>query len=178
MAAVATKPCGLAGRMFRVALGIAKQVGGWYLRGNAIWGIGKNLMIQGHFLKATPPLEDALRIFESAGARLEIALVWSELGVCRLGLGQDEEAMELFRRAEKVNRDAGFVHNYQVVLANIGNVFLHRRDYPTAISYYRKALALARQIKDPVSIKKWTYNINLAYARIPVSVDERTSYVA
>jgi len=58
-----------------------------------------------------------------------------------------------------------------VVLANIGNVYLHRRDYLTAIWYYRQAQALAREIRDPLSIKKWTYNINLAYAKIRQSVD-------
>jgi hypothetical protein len=50
--------------------------------------------------------------------------------------------------------------------------YLHRRDYFTAISYYQRALELAREIKDPVSIKKWTFNINLAYARIRAAVDQ------
>lgn len=99
-------------------------------------------------------------------------MVWSELAVCYLGMGDDEKALELFRKAESVNHESGFIHNYQVVLANIGNVYLHRRDHFTAISYYQRALALAREIKDPVSIKKWSYNINLAYARIRAAVDE------
>jgi len=99
-------------------------------------------------------------------------MVWSELAVCYLGLGDDERAMELFRKAESVNHECSVVHNYQVVVANIGNVYLHRRDYFTAIDYYRRALTLAREIKDPVSIKKWTRNINLAYARIRLAVDQ------
>ncbi len=119
-----------------------------------------------------PWLQDSLGIFEVAGARLSIAMVWSELAVCYLGMGDDEKALELFRKAESVNHESGFIHNYQVVLANIGNVYLHRRDHFTAISYYQRALALAREIKDPVSIKKWSYNINLAYARIRAAVDE------
>lgn len=49
---------------------------------------------------------------------------------------------------------------------------MYRRDYLTALSYYRRAVSLARQIKDPVSVKKWTYNINLAYARIRAQVDQ------
>ena len=59
-----------------------------------------------------------------------------------------------------------------MVLANIGNLYFHSCDHFAAISYYRRALDLARQIKDPVSIKKWTYNINLAYARIRATVDQ------
>jgi len=165
-------------RLFRAALDLAGKVGGWYLRGHALWGIGKNLMIQEHYEEAMPWLNESLEIFENAGARLSVAMVWSELAVCYLGMGQDEKAMELLRQAERINHEAGVVHNYQVVLANIGNVYLHRRDYFTAISYYQQALALARQIKDPVSIKKWTRNINLAYARIRLSVDQQNPRIA
>jgi tetratricopeptide (TPR) repeat protein len=160
-------------KSYREALKVGGQAGGWYLRGHGLWGVGKTRMIRTEYEEAIPWLEESLAIFEAAGARLSIALVWGELGVCRLGLGRDEEAMELFRKAEMVNRDAGFVHNYQVVLANIGNVYLYRRDYFTALSYYRSALWLAREIKDPVSVKKWSYNINLAYARLRAAVDQR-----
>ena len=158
-------------RMYRAARDLAGQSGDWYLRGTALWGIGKILMIQGHYQEAMPWLEEALGIFDAAESPLDVATVWSELAVCYLGLEDDDKAMTLFRKAEKVNCEAGFVHNYQVVLANIGNVYLHRKEYLTAISYYRWALALAREIKDPVSIKKWTYNINLTYARIRLATD-------
>ena len=53
----------------------------------------------------------------------------------------------------------------------------NRRDHFTAISCYQRALALAREIKDPVSIKKWTRNINLAYARIRLEVDQQNSFI-
>jgi tetratricopeptide (TPR) repeat protein len=159
-------------RLFRSALSVSGRVQSWHLRGHALWGVGKNLMIQEHYEEAIPWFKESLGIFENAGARLQIAMVWGELAVCHLGLGDDENAMELFRKAERVNYEAGVVHNYQVVLANIGNVYLHRRDHLTAISYYQRALSLAREIKDPVSIKKWTRNINLAYARIRYSVDQ------
>jgi tetratricopeptide (TPR) repeat protein len=165
-------------RMFRSVLKVGEQVGGWYFRGHALWGIGKNLMIQGQYHDAMPWLEESLKIFEDAGARLSIAMVWGELGVCYLGWGDDEKALELFRKAECVNYASRAVHNYQVVLANIGNVYLHRRDHFTAISYYRRALSFAREIKDPVSVKKWTYNINLAYARIRLAVDQDCPGVA
>lgn len=135
-------------------------------------------MIQEHYKEAMPWLEESLKIFENVEARLEIAMVWGELAVCYLGMEEDEKAMELFRKAESVNHECGAVHNYQVVLANIGNVYLYRRDYFTAISYYQRALALAREIKDPVSVKKWTRNINLTYARIRLAVDEAHPRIA
>jgi tetratricopeptide (TPR) repeat protein len=112
-------------------------------------------------------------MFQNVGARLSIATVWGELAVCQLGLGDDSNALELFRRSTQVDRESGAVHNYQVGLANIGNVYLHRRDYLTALSYYQKALGIAREIKDPVSVQKWTYNIRLAYVLIRSAVDEQ-----
>jgi tetratricopeptide (TPR) repeat protein len=165
-------------RLYRSVLDLSEQVGGWFFRSHALWGIGKNLMIQGYYDEALPWLEESLGIFERVGAQLSIATVWGELGVCYLGLGEDGKALELFERAADVERKLRYIHNYQVSLASIGNVCLHRRDHFTAISYYRQALTLAREIKDQVSIKKWTYNINLAYARIRAEVDQRTPRTA
>jgi tetratricopeptide (TPR) repeat protein len=165
--------------MYRSVLAIVERAGcSWYYRGHALWGIGKNLMIQEHYNEAMPWLEESLAVFEDARARLLIAMVWSELAVCHLGLGDDVKALDLLRRAERGNREAGAIHNYQVALANIGNVYLHRRDYFGALSYYQRALSLAREIKDPVSIKRWTRNINLAYARIRLSVDQQNPRIA
>jgi hypothetical protein len=38
-------------RKFRAVLELSEIGGGWYFRGNALWGIGKNLMIQGNMTK-------------------------------------------------------------------------------------------------------------------------------
>lgn len=121
-------------RLFRAALNLAEKVGGWRLRGHALWGIGKNLMIQEHYEEAMPWLQESLGIFENAGARLSIAMVWGELGVCHLGRGDDQKALELFQKAADVELKSGAMHNFQVSLASIGNVYLHRRDHFTAIS--------------------------------------------
>lgn len=158
---------------YREVLKLSETMGGWYFRASALWGIGKNLMIQGKYEDATPWLEQSLKVFEGVGALLSIATVRGELGVCQLGVGNDKNALELFEETAEINYVSGAIHNYQVALANIGNVYLHRRDYLTALSYYEKARALAREIRDPVSVKRWTYNIRLAYARIMSSVDNQ-----
>lgn len=56
--------------------------------------------------------------------------------------------------------------NYQVCLANIGNVYLYRREFLTAISYYQRALELARELGDQLSIGKWLRNLGQAYAQL------------
>lgn len=48
---------------------------------------------------------------------------------------RDGENAKLFHKTERVNHEAGVLHNYQVALANLGNVDLHRCDHFTAISY-------------------------------------------
>jgi tetratricopeptide (TPR) repeat protein len=83
-----------------------------------------------------------------------------------LGLGDDKKSLELLEQALAIRKEAGRVQNHLVVLANIGNVYLHRGDCLRAIDYYREALTLAHEIGDPVSIQKWTYNLRLAYSRL------------
>lgn len=161
------------GSKYREVLKLSGEIGGWYFRASALWGISKNLMIQRHYEEAMPWLDQSLKIFEDAGARLSIATVRGEMGVCQLGLGNDSDALELFEGAARIDFESGAIHNYQVALANIGNVYLHRRDYFAALSYYEKARDIAREIKDPVSVKKWTYNIRLTYARIRSTIDEQ-----
>jgi tetratricopeptide (TPR) repeat protein len=53
-------------RMFRQILAASEQLGGWYFRANALWGIGKNLMIQRFHSAAMPWLEESLALFEGA----------------------------------------------------------------------------------------------------------------
>lgn len=152
-------------RIYRQILQISERLSGWYFKACALWGIGKNLMIQGYYRDALPWLERSLRLIESADAPLLMATVWSEMAVCYLGLGDDMKSLELLAMALEEHLKAGAVHNYLVVIANMGNVHLYRRDYIGAVSRYLHALDLARQIKDPVSIEKWSANIRLAYAR-------------
>lgn len=160
-------------KLYRSVLDLPEAENDWYLRGHGLWGMGKNLMIQEQYEDAVHWLVRSLEIFESENARLAMALVWSELGVCYLGLGEDVKALGLFRKSEVVDVECGLLHGYQVDLANIGNVYLHRRDYLTALSYYQRAVSLAREIKDPLSVKKWTYNINLTYARMRAEIDQQ-----
>jgi tetratricopeptide (TPR) repeat protein len=158
-------------RIFRAILDLSQEIGGWYFRGSALWGIGKNLMIQEFYEEAIPWLQQSLAIFEAEYVELSMALVWSELAVCHLGLGNDQQSLDLLQQGEAVQQKAGTVANYQIVLGNIGNVYLYRKDYPTAISYYQRALTIAHNIKDPVSIRKWTYNTNLALMRMRETID-------
>jgi len=95
-----------------------------------------------------------------------------------LSLGDDRKSLELLENTLRAHGEAGRVQNYLVALANNGNVYLHKGNCLTAIDYFRRALELAREIKDPVSIRKWSGNIRLAYARLRESVDRLDSKTA
>ena len=155
-------------RLFREIFRTSEQIDSWYFRAIGLWGIGKNLMMRGHDNKdetllreALPWFEEAHDLFAAAGRRM---YAWGDMAVCYLDLGDDKKSLELLESVLPVYAEAGWVHNYQVTIANIGNVYRIRGDYLRAIDYYRCAVEYAREIKDPVSIQKWTQNIRLSYA--------------
>ena len=89
-----------------------------------------------------------------------------ELANCHLHTDEAEKALEFFHKAERVFLESGAVPNYQVCLANIGNVYHYRREFLTAISYYQRAFELERQLGDHLSIGKWLHNLAQAYANL------------
>jgi hypothetical protein len=48
-----------------------------------------------HYEEAIPWLQQSLAVFEDEHVELSMALVWSELAVCRLGLGDDQQSLDL-----------------------------------------------------------------------------------
>jgi tetratricopeptide (TPR) repeat protein len=153
-------------RLYRIVLDECRKLDDWYLQSAALAGVGKVLMIQREFAEAIPWFQKALAIVEQKQAKYAIARLWSEMAVCELGLGHPTEALRLFREAERVNLELGALPSYQVCVANIGNVFYETGDYLKAIAHYERALKIARDIKDPVSVSKWSHNIELAFAKL------------
>ena len=116
--------------------------------------------------KAISRFEEALAIFERLDARFYCAIVQGELGTCYTYLGQTDKALELLERTAAIFQANGALAHYQVSLADIGNVYLYRREFLTAISYYQQALDLARQLGDQLSVAKWLRNLAQAYSHL------------
>ena len=134
------------------------------LQGLIVSGLGKNLMFQSEYAAAIPRFEEALAIFEKLEYPLYTAIMWSELANCYLHLDDPDKALELLEKSERVFSECGATPNYQVCLANIGNIYLYRREFATAISYYRRALELARELGDQLSMGKWLQNLAQAWS--------------
>lgn len=145
---------------------------GPYLYAVALCGVGKTLMAQKQYQEALTWFRRALETAREAGLALIYAAVVSEIGVCHTGLGDFERALEVHLAADKVLHSLGAMQHYQVNLADTGNIYLQRGDFPTAISYYQRALEIAVQIKHPASIEKWNHNIRLAHTKWKKAIDE------
>jgi len=169
-------------RLFREIFRISEQIRSWYFRAIGLWGIGKNIMMQGHINSDASLLREALVWFEqshdlfAAAGRRHFA--YGDMAVCHLDLGDDRKSLELLEQLLPVYAEAGWVHTYQVTIANIGNVYRIRGDYLRAIEYYREAIEYAREIKDPISDWKWTYNLKLSYKLLRESVERMRSIPA
>lgn len=145
------------------ALEIASTENNRQLHGLILAGLAKNTMYRGKFLAAIPRFDEALATFESLKDTFYCAILWCEMANCFLHIEESEKALEFFHKAERVFLESGAMPNYQVCLANIGNVYHDRREFLTAISYYQRALELARQLGDHLSIGKWLHNLAQAY---------------
>jgi tetratricopeptide (TPR) repeat protein len=123
------------------------------------------------FKEAIPWFERSTAIAELHGARLIVAKNWGELAVCYLGLGDPQRSLEFLDRSDEVYLQAGALHSYQINIADRGNVYLYLGDHLKAISLYQHALEIARDIKDPTSIRKWSGNLRIAYAEMIGSME-------
>jgi tetratricopeptide (TPR) repeat protein len=162
-----------AGRMYRDVVDSIGDRFGWYLYATALAGVGKIEMTLKRFHQAIPWFERSLEVAEPVEAKFFMARSWGELAVCYLGLADPKRALEFAQKADTVLLELGALHSYQVNLADTGNIYLYLGNPVTAISYYQRALALAREIKDPLSVRKWSSNIRLAYAQMLESIDSR-----
>lgn len=148
------------------ALEIASAENNSQLQGLIRAGMAKNTMYRGEFSGAIPRFEEALATFESLKDKFYSAILWCELANCYLHTEESEKALEFFHKAERVFLESGAMPNYQVCLANIGNVYHRRGEFLAAISYYQRALKLARELGDQLSIGKWLHNLAQAYSNL------------
>jgi tetratricopeptide (TPR) repeat protein len=151
---------------YRTLLEASVEKLGWYLHSMALGGVGKILLHRRRFQEALPWLEQAIQIAKEAGAPLKAIGFESEVAVCYLGMNDALTSLKILKIAERASLESGAMHLYQVTLADIGNVYLRQGEYWTAISYYQRALNLAKEMKDPVKVANWTFNLRLAYAKL------------
>ncbi len=139
---------------FRNTLEIGIRLGDLYLQAAALGNLGFGLMNHSRYDEAIPFFERALAASEKFGSRDFTARIRGNLGMCYYGLGDMDRALKLLSQAELEAARWG-LRDRHVWLGDIGNVYYELRDFRKAISYYQRALALARELEESFSIAEW-----------------------
>lgn len=77
-----------------------------------------------------------------------LALALAQLGRCRTARGDYQDALEIFRRCEKLERNRGNDKGVAYALNRIGYVLTDLSRYDEALDYYDRAIAMARKLGD------------------------------
>lgn len=150
----------------RAVLSTAEERGLMHLEAGACSGIGKSLMVRSRFREAITWYERARGLFLGEGLEFDAIRMCSEVGCCWYGLQEDDKALELFSEALQASLDEDAMPSYQIDLANIGNIYLRRGECAAAISNYQKAVDIARDLGDWISVSKWLRNLSIAYSQM------------
>ena len=93
----------------------------------------------GAYAQAAEYFKQAQVFFSQVGNHEYQARSYHELGNCYRSLNQFETSKESYNTAIKLTSDVGLQANFN---NSLGNLFAKQEDYPKAIEYYKKALAL------------------------------------
>lgn len=142
---------------YRASFQLAIDAGDAYLRASAIGNFGVLAMDSAHYDEAINWFEQIS--LESAKSESVFALVQHNLGWCYFSLGDLDRALALFENAERLFGKMGKLDDRQISIGNIGNVYYARGDPRAALSEYKRALAIARKVRDDYWAAMWLNNL-------------------
>ena len=103
---------------------------------------------------------DALALRREIGDKAGIAANLVNLSVLlNESLHRPDDALPLLREALQIRREAGNQNGEALVLNNIGNVYLTKRNYAEAQTYFERALELREKTKVPGEIADTRHNL-------------------
>lgn len=159
-------------KLYQSMVDLQEEKYGTYLYCVALAGLGKTYMAGKQYRDALFWLGRSFALATAGGCGDMPPAIMAEMGVCYMGLGDLDKSLELHLQVDRLLLKSGGRRNYPVNLSDIGNVYLQKGDYPTAIAYYERALAIAKEMEFASCIEKCTFNIKLAYARFSKSLSE------
>jgi diguanylate cyclase (GGDEF)-like protein len=117
---------------------------------------------------------ESLRIRERLqNDRPGLATTVNSLGVIYARLRQHDRAMELYRRALALHREAGAGGRAASTLTNMGDLLLEQGDPAGALRHHRESLALRRVVGDRWALSLAHRNIALTYLALGRLPDAR-----
>lgn len=116
---------------------------------NALGILGALRTQQRRFDEALTYYRRSLALAVEVDARSKIEKVSGNIGWTLIELGDFDGAAEILGSALTTAESIGAAYDTVPVLDNLGNIFLHNRDYHTAFVYYQRGVVVARRIAHP-----------------------------
>jgi CHAT domain-containing protein len=133
---------------FRNALSIARRQNLPFLEVNAMGSLGNVAMVEEHYDEAIDSFTAALRLSDRLGLQLSRARAFGALGWSSKELGDFENALTYYKRAEDASARSGLVGDRLYWLTGISNVYYLQHHYHAAENVLTQALDLARKQDD------------------------------
>jgi tetratricopeptide (TPR) repeat protein len=121
----------------------------------------------GNLKEAERSYREALKLEREIGDKAGIGSTLVNLALLLYeSLLRPDEALPLLREALQVHRDAGNQNGEALVLNNIGNLYLTKRDHAEAQTYFERALQLREKGNVPGEIADTRHNLGETLSRM------------
>jgi tetratricopeptide (TPR) repeat protein len=142
---------------FDSALRFAKQSQDAYLEALALGNLATLELKAARYDEAVAGFGELLNLSSRSLSKSMRARLLSNLGYCYIQLGQPEKAAELFEAAQKLARETGVLVDGTMGLGRLGEWFAGQGQYSTALTYYQRAVDIAKQSHSQYWLAKWLY---------------------
>ena len=143
----------------RDALRIARQSKDTYLEASVLGNLGFLRMSTARYDEAISWFGQSLVLLGQLQAKVSTARALNSLGHCYIQLGQPEKATPLFERAAHLAAETGDLTDRYISLGRLAELYQGSGDYKQALSYYQRAIDVARQAHSTYWTAKWLYTI-------------------
>ena len=148
------------------AVPLFEAAGDTYRRALALFSIGISYFSLSDYRKALEYFNQAIPLAAAVkDRRLEAGINNYAGGVLDL-LGNVDQAVDHFQRANKLAHDVGWLQAEGDALVNIGKIYSDQADWQQALSFYEKALLVFQSTSGSKQAQAITFNnIGMAYSR-------------
>ena len=133
---------------YRETLRLAREQHDQFLEAAALGSLGLIAAKEEHYDESIDFNQAALRLSDAVGAKTSVARTLGNMGWSYFSMGDFENALALYQRAEKASSESGLVADQVYWLIDVGNAHYELKDYASSESSYREALTLAQSLAD------------------------------
>jgi CHAT domain-containing protein/Tfp pilus assembly protein PilF len=142
---------------FRDALHLARLSNDTYLETSALGNLALLQVGAGRYDEAISSFGQVVTLSRQIQSKSFEARNLNNLGYCYIQLGQPEKAAQLFEAAQKLGSEIGVLVDVHMGLGRLGEWYAGQGNYSTALSYYQRAVEVARQSHSQYWLAKWLY---------------------